>query len=358
MTDFDKMMRELSERVEIPKEYDQMVDNLLDSLPETEEPAKVAKKHFNKSVLGIVFGLICAVGILSFHAIDAKANIFDTFRMTIMDIFHIGETEKSESLGVESKKQQAVSKPDLMLELKETIIDSQGMYLLVKITAPSSITFGEEIAFDYFAFCEGDNYNADKLIGGAGDCYLLENIEEKPNVATYVVSLTTDMEAYEGKNITVYFKDLTANPNGEHPELLVEGMWSITFSADLTVKEKVELEGTSDMSFPYIGTTATLERVELTPLGITILSDVSNVPFEDLGISDTTITVRLQMIDGSTVYVMPSQPGENSIVDAGSSEFSQRDGKSYQKDIYSFSEVLDITKVVGVYIQDRYVPVQ
>ena len=41
--------------------------------------------------------------------------------------------------------------------------------------------------FDYFCFCEGDNYNVDQLIGGAISCELLEVNESSPNIATYVV---------------------------------------------------------------------------------------------------------------------------------------------------------------------------
>lgn len=358
MTKFDKMMKELSRNVEIPKEYNKRVDAVLNSLPEKNEPFPVRKRWTNKRKFAIAFCLICIFCLVKFSSIEANANIFETFRITIMDILNIEEDEEKEKLGVESNIEQVESKPDLMLELKETVIDNHGIYLLVKVTAPANITFDKEISFDYFAFCEGENYNADKLIGGTRDCYLLETIEEKPNVATYVMNLTADMEEYEGKEVTAYFKDLTTDPNGDNPELLVEGMWSITFLADMTVKENIEIEGTQDMEFPFINTTAAVERIEITPLGITLLSDVSKVPFEDLGISDTTITLRLKMIDRSEVYIMPDNPEEEWIVDGSNVEYSQENGKSYQKDTYSFAKVLDITKVVGIYVQDLYIPVE
>ena len=135
-------------------------------------------------------------------------------------------------------------------------------------------------------------------------------------------------------------------------------MWSITFVSEITVKESIQIEGNSDMVFPFVNTTATVEDIEITPLGMTLVSDVSRVPFEDLGISDTTIAIRLKMIDGSEIDIMPSNPEKEWIVESGSIEYDQRDEKSFQKDIYSFKEAIDIAKVVGVYIQDLYVPVE
>ena len=135
-------------------------------------------------------------------------------------------------------------------------------------------------------------------------------------------------------------------------------MWSITFVSKITVKKSIQIEGNSDMVFPFVNTTATVEDIEITPLGMTLVSDVSRVPFEDLGISDTTIAIRLKMIDGSEIDIMPSNPEKEWIVESGSIEYDQRDEKSFQKDIYSFKEAIDIAKVVGVYIQDLYVPVE
>lgn len=353
MTDFDKKMRELSQNVDIPEGYDKRIEDVLQEILDDEETYYRRKHWLNKKKIAVAFGLVCIICFLGGSVMNVNANILETFKLTIMDILNIGEEE----LGVESKKEQIESKPDLKLEMQEVVTDNQGMYLLVKITAPPDITFSKEVGFDYFAFCEGENYNADKLIGGGRDCYLLETIEEKPNVATYVVSLTADMKELEGEYVTAYFNDLTLDPNGEN-KLLVEGMWSITFVSELTVKESVSIEGDSSMVFPFVNTTATVEHIELTPLGITLLSDVSKVPFEDLGISDTTIAIRLKMIDGSEINIMPSDSEKEWIVDTGSIEYSQEDGHSFQKATYSFNEAIDITKVVGFYIQDIYLSIE
>lgn len=287
------------------------------------------------------------------NSIEANANIFENFKMTIMDILNIGEKDSS----VKSNKTQIESKPDLMLELQETVIDSHNIYLLVKITAPANVEFGEDIAFDYFAFCSSENYNSDDLIGGAKDCCLLETMEEKPNVATYVVTLSTNTDLQENDCVTVCFKDLEVNPFSNDPEMLVEGMWSISFPLEITVRDNIVIEGSADMVYPFVNTTAVLERVELTPLGILICSDVSRFPYEKLGLSDTTIAVKLKMLDGSEQMIMSHDSKDDLMIDSGSVEYCEEDGRTYQKDTYSFREALDINRVVGVYIEDLFIPV-
>lgn len=358
MTKFDKMLKELSRNVEIPKEYNQKVDEVLNSLPEKEITHRVNKRVIYKRGFVIACCLICLICILKLDTLEANANIFESFRLTIMDILHINQEEDPEEIGVESKKTHEESKPDLMLELQETVIDTHNIYMLIKITAPANIAFDKEIAFDYFGFCEGENYNTNNLIGGATDCYLLETMKDKPNIASYVVSITTDQELEADSRATMFVKDLERNPFSDDPEMLVEGIWSISFSVEQTVKENLVITGTPDMTYPFVDTTASLESIELTPLGITIVSDVSNFPFEDLGISDTTIAVKLKMIDGSELLVMTHDPDDVLMIESGSNEYDQEGGKSYLKNVYAFREMVDINKVVGIYIEDLFVPAQ
>lgn len=186
----------------------------------------------------------------------------------------------------------------------------------------------------------------------------METTEDRPNAATYVMTISSDMRPYLGSMVVACFKDLTFDPYGENRELLVEGMWSIPFSADITVKDSIEIEGNDKMEFPFAGTTAVVERIDLTPLGITLLSDVSKVPYDDLGVSDTTITLRLKMIDGSELSIIPHNPKQDWIVESGNIEYSNENGKTYQKDIYSFRTAIELQKVVGIYVQEIYIPVE
>lgn len=354
MDDFDKKMKELSKNIDISESYDKKVDEILQSIEEKEE--KQEKNNFSGKVLRIAVCLVCIICVVSISSYKAEANFFATFRQTIMDLFSRGNTNDVREAGVKSKKVYVEDKPDLMMELQETVIDSHTIYLMVKITAPTNISFTSDIGFDYFCFCAGENYNNDNILSGARDCILFEVSEEKDNIATYVVSMTFDQSLEEGSMVTAYFKDLEINPYSDSPEMLVEGMWSITFPFEQTVTENLMIEGNPEMGFSFINTTAFVESIELTPSGMVLLYDVSAFPYDELGISDTTIAIKFKMIDGSEQVIVSHDPEENFI--QGGSIFYEQDGeKSFQQSTLEFSSIIDISKICGIYVEDLYIPV-
>lgn len=237
-------------------------------------------------------------------------------------------------------------------------MDSHSIYLLVQITAPPDIRFDEDILFDYFCFCRGTNYSVNQLLGGSLSCELLEVNEDIPNMATYVVSLVYDEVLEEGEEVTVCFEDLTRDPYSDDPELLIDGVWSVTFFYYPTVTDRIELEGTPEMVFPFLGTTADLLKLELSPFGILVYADVSNFPSDELGVSDTNIAIRLKMIDGSELVVVSHDPDIAGYTQGGSISFSEEGGRTFEQVNLEFTNMVNIAKVVGVYIEDLYIPVK
>ena len=357
MTKFEKKIKELSKDVNIPASYDEKVDEILKSIAQKEEKPK--KKRNGKLIFRVAVCMIVVIACLIFvDTFHVEANIFDVFKQTIMDFLGQGTQEDVRDLGVESNSVYVASKPDLMIELQETVIDSHSIYLLVRIIAPAGIEFAENISFDYFCFCKGENYNNDQLLSGARSCELLEVGEEKKNVATYIVSIVSDEELEEDGTVTVCFKDLEADPYSEDPQLLVEGLWSVTFPLERTITENITIEGNADMTFSYIDTPAVLVEIELTPSGMIVLSDVSNFPYDELGISDTRIDMKLEMLDGSELVIQSRNPQEEGFIQSGSRSFEERDGKSYQQDTVEFESMINISKISGIYIEDLYLSVK
>lgn len=394
MNEFDRMMKENADKLNIPNEFSHKVDDVLNSLPERELSNNNRKNNAHRRwymAAAVIALLGVFLGTLSVGANRANANIFEKFKMTLMDIFDFGgdrrddratdekspnmepdknyddslsdnpdnpgiESGEVDTKGVESKQENAVAKPDLMIELQETIVDTNGIYALLQITAPSDVELSSDISFDYYGFCRGSNYNADNLIGGAVTCYYLDSLEARPNAALYVMQLTGDVSEYEGEIVAACMKDLTLRPDSDDSNLLIEGMWSVSFMAEKTVRDGIEITGAESLTFPYIHSTASIVEISLTPLGISLTADVSNIPFEELGVSDTTISLKLLMRDGSEYIAAPYEDSEFYIVDSGESEFDQVDGISYQKDIYSFKDVIDVNEVAGFYVQGVFVP--
>lgn len=368
MTKFDKELKKLSKHVKIPESYDRKVEETLEKLAEKKETSQkeknLSEKVFSqkngrrKGILQVVICALCIIFLLSLSIHDVRANIFDFFQHTLMDFLRQDLEEDTEDYGVESVDIHIESKPDLMMELQEAVMDSHNIYLLVKITAPTDIEFAENVTFDYYCFCEGQNYNNNQLLSGANSCELLEVSRERTNVATYIVNMVPEQDLEAGTEVTACFKDLTRDPYSDSPELLVEGMWSLTFPFEPTVTENISIEGNSDMIFPYNNTTATVERIEVTPLGMVVMTDISDFPSDEWGISDTSLSVRLKMIDGREEVILSHNLEDETFVQCSSRECSEENGKFYQKDIIEFPDMINMNMVTGIYIEDLYIPVR
>lgn len=357
MNKFDKKIKKLTENIEVPASYDEKVDQAL--LAVMKKTRFIPEKKKSRLLPRLAVCLLCIFCVISLYTIDAHANIFSLFKETILDFLGRGHSEDDiAEMGVDSEKLSVNSKQDMMMELQEAVIDSHSIYLLVKITASPDIRFEETTLFDYFCFCKGPNYNVNELIGGSRDCVLLEVSEDRPNIATYVVSLTFDEVLEEGSEVTVCFEDLTEDPYSSSPELLIEGLWSLTFYYCPTVTDHIELEGNPDMVFPFINTTAEVMKIELSPFGILVYADISNFPSDELGLSDTNIAIRLKMIDGSELTVVSHDPETRGYTQGGSISFSNEGDKTYEQVNLEFTNMINIGQVVGVYIEDLYVPVK
>lgn len=125
--------------------------------------------------------------------------------------------------------------------------------------------------------------NSEYLIPGATDCQLLEVLE--------------------GTEVTAFFKDLTKDPYSDQPELLVEGMWSVTFVVEPTVLEEIRMNGDPIMSYPFLDTTAKLEKFSLTPLGMTITADISEADEKILITSTYQFQTPISIAQVSGVYL-------------------------------------------------------
>ncbi len=356
MSAFDRKIKKMSREFPVPQQYHQRVDELLESFQEDEKPKSLPVIKYSKKLAGIAV-TVCLffMGYLFFfNPKEVKADFFGKLVQNIIDFF--GEDEEViDEIGIKSDKSSAPAKQDLMIELKEKIVNNQNIYLMIQITAPPEIEFKEEIGFDYFGFCRGSNYNASDLLPGVTDCKLLEVLESRKCVASYVVSISTTEKIKDDEDICVFFKDLMANPYEDNRQMLVEGMWSVPFSASYTVTDEVTAEGTAEMTYIFLDTEAIFQELKLTPLGIDIISDVSKVPYDSLGVSDTDIAVRLQMINGSKKTVTGHDGKEEVIAGSGSQYIFQEGGKTYIEYTQQFDDPLDISQVIGVYIEDCYI---
>ena len=82
----------------------------------------------------------------------------------------------------------------------------------------------------------------------------------------------------------------------------------------------------------------------------------SNLTFELMNVSDTTVAIKLVFIDGSEKIIVSYNPDE-SFIQGGSISFSSKEEATQQQKL-EFTEVLNIGEAVGVYIEDVYLSVK
>lgn len=369
----DNQLKKAFKEFKTPASYDKKVDDVLKQLKaeaakeeaaNEKEPTKKSEPKEERSTrkgrMKWVFRVAVAllfIGILtSVIAVRSEANFLEQFKRTLMDFFGM-KYEDAADVGVKSRAKQVESKSDLMTELKEVVIDSHTIYLRMKITAPTDVVFKKEIGFEYFGFCTGNNYDANNVLGGSLDCKLMEVGGEKSNEAMYIVSICFDKELEDGTPITCFFQNLAENPYSEERKRLVEGMWSLTFSFERTVVDALQIDGGPEYAFSYIDGTAFVKNIELTPMGMVIQYDISDVDYDLMNVSDTTIAVKLLYLDGHEQVIVSHDPGENFLQSAGTSYTNEGD-KVFQQGTLEFAEILSIADVTGIYIEDVYISVR
>lgn len=357
MGSFDKKIKNLAKDFKTPDTYNKKVDEIIESIQQDNVSAP-KKKTFVKLVTAAAAFCIVIAGYLLFsNAQQAEASFLDTFKHTILDFLGI-DKEQTQEIGVDSHKKEAVSKPDLLMELQEVVMDSQSIYAIVKITAPANIEFNENTTFDYFGFCEGSNYNASSLVPGIRGCKVLEILKEKKNIATFLVDVSTGEQIREDREVTVFMKDLIAEPYENVPDILVEGMWSLTFMSSYTSTDNITVKGTPDMTFSLLGETVSVKKLRLLPLGMTVIVDVTAIPVDILNTSDTKVYIRLKMLDGSEVLVADYEEHTKSLSSNVSIGQYSKNKKVFEKHVFQFDKAININQVVGAYVEDCYIPLK
>lgn len=367
MKKFDKKIKNLAKEFQAPDTYHQRADEILENIQKdsvsedsVSEDSVSAPKRKTFVKVAIVMVALCLVitGYLRFSKVEvAEASFLATFKQTILDFLGMGQDEAQE-MGIESEKEEAVSKPDLLIKLQEVVMDTQNIYAVVNVTAPSDLEFNEEMTFDYFGFCEGANYSDTALVPGAKDCTLLETLEGKKNVATFVVDIATPDQIEEGKEVTVFFKDLIAGFYEDTPDVLVEGMWSVSFTSSYTDSEDITIKGTEDMKYSVLDTTVAIKKIKLLPLGITIDIDISNVPADIWNTTNTDVTIRFKMIDGSEQIVDSSNFEDETLVSSSDYTQYEKKEKTFERYVGQFKNAIDINKIFGIYVGDCYIPLK
>ncbi|MBO6108520.1 MAG: hypothetical protein J6P16_03840 [Eubacterium sp.] len=350
MNELDDRIKKLSSDLHAPEGYNERIDNILDSLP---EKTKSNNKRTHRAVkIAAAVAFVMAVCALIFTRTQVKAGIFELFGKQILSYLGVNSDDTDES-GVHSHKVHTDSEPDLSIRMQELVMDEHHIYLSLIVSASPDVVFTNDVTFAYFGVCKGESYNPDDLIGGATSCKMIGKVtdDENENSAQYIFSLSTEEKLKEDEPMVAFFHDLTQDPNGASPKTLVNGKWKINFLSSVTVSKKKVITADRSVSYPILGKKAHVEKISITPLGITVTTDVSEIPFDELGVSDIRLDMTMQMIDGSEIVLGYRDGSVSSDISESSIATEKKGNKSYAKYIFSFKEKINPDMYRGLIIE-------
>ena len=350
MNEPDDKIKKLSSDLHAPEGYDERIEDILNSLPEKSISNKNKTHRAVKIAAAVAF--VMAIGVFIISQTQVKAGIFEVFGKNILSYLGM-DSDTTDETGVHSHKVHTESHPDLTISMQELVMDEHHIYLSLIVSASSGVEFTKDVSFAYFGVCRGESYNPDDLIGGATSCEMLEkiNYEGNENSAQYILSLTTEDKLQDGEKLVAFFHDLTVDPNGPAPKTLVEGKWKINFLSSVTVSKKKVIETDRSISYPFLGKNAHVEKVSVTPLGITIRTDISEVPYDELGVSDTRIDMTLLLIDGSEIALSRKDGSALKDISDGSIAVESKGDKTYMKYVYTFKNNINPDMFKGLMIE-------
>lgn len=89
-----------------------------------------------------------------------------------------------------------------------------------------------------------------------------------------------------------------------------------------------------------------------------MLCDVSNFPYDELGLSAATVKLSWKCWMEANWSFRAVIRKRQDLFREGSRSFEKGDEKSYQQDTMEFQGMINISKISGIYIEDLYVPVR
>ena len=339
MDELDIRIKELSKSFRIPDGFDKRIDSLLDALPPRSENVAKNNAHgrnrFRMLYAAAACFLVLCIGTVIIGNTEAGAKFFQIIGLKISEFFG---SAPDEDTGVGTKQVNRITRGDITIRMQEFTMDKNTIYLNLLVSAPKEVTFTEKVDFDYFGICRGKTYDPEQLLGGARSMKYLGMVAGKENTAQYILNLSTNEVIRDGDPLVVFFDDLTLDPNSDAPQALVEGHWELPFTAEGTVPAETAVPVDEETTYPILGKTATVKDIDVSPLGITIVSDMSEFPEDELGVSDTRIEAVLHMADGSERILSTRRDDITPDVESGSIATENKDDKVYMTYTFTFEK--------------------
>lgn len=315
---------------EVPQSFHEAVQQTLkEQVLGRTERRKTMKKRF-PIVLAAVIAALC---------VTAAAAYVTQWNGKLAGLFDADEQQQSQlaSAGAVGSVDQTVTENGLTVTALQTLGDKNGVYLLLDVQAPEDIALSDSNVFERMGVDIEGVGNHVSWSGG-----FMSNFDKtaSPNGADneryFELWLNnTEQEDWNGKTITLDFKNLQADRSKLDLYTVVEGEWTLSWTLSYTDQmQTFDL----DKTYTVNGHAVTVKSVELSPLSMTLTLGGDGlktlIDDSDLNECGCLCTATLTLRDGTTIDM--NGPGSENYTDT-----------SYVC-TKSFSKVRDVDQITGL----------
>ncbi|MFF2481310.1 DUF4179 domain-containing protein [Paenibacillus sp. NPDC058071] len=239
----------------------------------TYQAEEVHMKKTTKKV-SVLAAVVAAFLLFSTAAFASTLNWNELF----IQYFKPSEDQMKAMNGIVSTPEATVTKNGVTVTVKQTIVDSQNVYVLYEMTVPETIDLNDDIGWEgeYFALMP----EAKKLVMGGGSTILKQDKHTRTGLfhKRQTVLNGNSTATLQFENLTLHQK--IYDKKGEYIDLkrvpLIEGEWSLTWDLMIDDTQSIKLEPNTPVSINKRSKNS-VTKIEVSALSIYILVEGSDV---------------------------------------------------------------------------------
>lgn len=297
---------------------------------------QVLNKTRRKKVIKKRFPIVLAAVIAALGVTAAAAAYVIQWNGKVAERFGANEQQQSAlvSAGAVAPVDQTVTVNGLTVTALQTLGDKNGIYLLFDVKAPEGITLSDENGFFPKVTIEGASH-----VSYSSSGFMPQTDGTAPNERYFELWLFNgNQEDWNGKTITIEFRELWA-PNGTiKPDVVLAGPWKLSWK--LSYLDKTQTF-TANKTYTVNGHNVVVNSIELSPLSMKIILSGDGlrqlIDDSDLDEAGCLASPTLTMHDGKTFDLFGSYAPE---------------GQKHTDTIFtltkSFAKILNVDQVVSL----------
>lgn len=315
-------------------------------------PVNIERKEFEEIKVGKRisrrFILVAAIVILLSTAVVAATLNWDE---GLVNLLHPTEKQQEELLGSINTPLVSAEENGLKVEVKQTLADNHGIYVLYELTAPDWIELNDDMCFNTSLL----KVKAAEGVGGTGE----KIIAQSANKRTALIYHSAHSGNIENQNLALTLGNFgywQSNEDYSHNEFitLVEGEWNLEWMLNyvdttktIAVNKKVDVNGTNDN---------TITTIDISPMSVFI-----TIEGDDLW---TAFRPIIKFKDGNQIEIEAANNFNHSysfyaLADqiTGNDDGSAKVYGAYSIG-YRFDQITDISTIESIQIRDVIVKIK